>query len=307
MFTQLILPALTLLLSCYVIFAQAAMPEACERHAIKSSLDGSERNLFVCIGHKGKAPLVVLLPAWSGGFPYAQEVIDEVAKREWNLVAPMHRGPLKTNDAIGTRYVVQDVIDAISYAENQGLVNSRHIYLLGTSGGWYTALMVAAYHPELIAGVSSWAAMTNLSDWYKETKNNGQQYYKQLESALGLPELESDLYRERSPVTYLSELKKIPLDINHGIGDGHHGSVYLSHALNFFNAIAAPTDKISPQLIEELMREKSTVRENHLDNSYGAKSVLFRRHSGLTRLTVFDGTHEMVPDAAMEWFSKQSK
>ncbi len=44
-----------------------------------------------------------------------------------------------------------------------------------------------------------------------------------------------------------------------------------------------------------------------IDSTYGEKYPLFRRSSGEATVTVFQGGHELIPAAAMNWLEKQRK
>lgn len=178
------------------------------------------------------------------------------------------------------------------------------------------ALMVAAKHPELFAGVSIWAAMTNLRDWHQEMMlRTFKDYTHQLEVAFGgLPSEKPSTYWLRSPVSKTDRLKDTPIDLNAGITDGHHGTVAISHSLNFFNAICAKHDRLSVDIARKLMEGKQEqfpsneiVYRPPIDPIYGAKRVLFRRESENIRLTIFDGDHEMITDAAIDWLSHRSR
>jgi hypothetical protein len=48
-------------------------------------------------------------------------------------------------------------------------------------------------------------------------------------------------------------------------------------------------------------------KETDLDASYGRKSVLFRRKSGAARVTIFQGGHEIIPEAGLQWLAKQRR
>lgn len=118
-------------------------------------------------------------------------------------------------------------------------------------------------------------------------------------------------YVKRSPVTYLRDAVGVPLDINAGIRDGHHsGGVAISHSLRAFNLVAAPKDRISEEDIKffvEKIEVPPHLRKEVSDPTYGIKQPLFRRTSGKARVTIFDGTHEIVYKAALTWLSKQKK
>ena len=102
----------------------------------------------------------------------------------------------------------------------------------------------------------------------------------------------------------------MPLDINAGITDGHTGSVPISHSLRAFNALAGEADRLSDRQIAHFV-ETQTVPPGlefaEADPTYGAKRVLFRRQSNNVRITIFDGGHELITEAAFAWLERQEK
>ena len=101
------------------------------------------------------------------------------------------------------------------------------------------------------------------------------------------------------------------LDINAGITDGHNGSVPISHSLEAFNVLAAPKDLLTAEVIAEFVKTatvpKTLSGQASEDVSYGKKAVLFRRQSSATRVTIFQGGHEIIPGAALQWLAKQKR
>ena len=117
-------------------------------------------------------------------------------------------------------------------------------------------------------------------------------------------------HRARSPLTYLHPGLRTPLDINAGILDGHTGSVPISHTLHAFNAVAAPEDRIAEADIQHFVERAAvppSLRGDWLDPLYGDKRVLFRRASGNARVTIFDGGHEIIYEAALSWLAGNVK
>jgi len=263
-------------------------------------------------------PLLVGLHTWSGNYrqglskPYA----DWCIKKGWVLIHPHFRGHNKRPEACGSELVVADILTAVEYAKQNAKIDSSRIYMIGGSGCGYTSLLMAGRAPEIWAGVSSWVPITVLEDWYYECKQLGCEEHAGdiVNSCGGLPgqspEIEAQ-YVHRSPVTHLKNAVNVPLDINAGIRDGHHsGGVPINHSFNAFNVLTAPSDRVSDEDIKYFV-EKSEVpahlKQTISDPIYGLKKPLFRRVSGNTRLTFFDGAHAMVYEAALTWLSKQKK
>ena len=119
----------------------------------------------------------------------------------------------------------------------------------------------------------------------------------------------------RSPINSLWRAHIIPVDINAGIHDGHagepggEGSVPIGHSIRAFNEIvkaAGKLENIVPEdVIDYIEREKHLPKgyKNKItkDSSYGCH-IHLRKTSGLSRLTIFEGGHEILYDAAFTWF-----
>jgi pimeloyl-ACP methyl ester carboxylesterase len=274
--------------------------------------------LFYAPDTNEPVPLLVGLHSWSGNYrqklslPYA----DWSIKNNWVFIHPHFRGGNKKPEACGSDLVIADILTAVEYAKQNAKVDPTRIYLVGGSGGGYTALQVAGRAPDVWAGVSAWLAPTVLEDWYYQNKLIGCEEHASdiVKSCGGLPgqspEIDAE-YAKRSPVTHLINAKNLPLDINAGIHDGHdEGGVPVSHSFKAFNAVADPNDRISDGDIR-YFNDKSEVpphlRQTIDDPTYGQNKALFRKVSGKTRLTIFDGGHRMNQHAALTWVSKQKK
>ncbi|HMZ08774.1 MAG TPA: prolyl oligopeptidase family serine peptidase [Anaerolineales bacterium] len=262
------------------------------------------------------APLLVALHTWSGDYqslslPYAEWCI----KNNWVLIHPNFRGPNDHPEATGSDMAIQDILSAVDYAKKNANVDPNRIYLVGASGGGYTALMVVARDPDIWAAASVWVPITDLSAWYYQSKKIQPEYADDIVKSLGgAPgdSAEVDLaYQERSPITHLSPSITTPIDINAGIHDGHLGRVFIDHSLLAFNALADPKDQILDNDINYLVNNAQVPK--HLidpflsDPSYGVNQPLFRKQSGRVRITIFDGGHEIIFNAALTWLSMQSK
>jgi pimeloyl-ACP methyl ester carboxylesterase len=242
--------------------------------------------------------------------PYARWCIE----KGWVFIHPNFRGSNTKPDATGSELVVKDILDAVTFAKKSARVDESRIYLVGVSGGGYTSLLMAGRAPEIWAGVSAWVPISDLQAWYYEMLRPGRKSERGVaESCGGIPAPGSMAEKEclkRSPLTYLARAKGVPIDINAGINDGHTGSVPISHSLRAFNLLAAETDKLSESEIELFVNEAKVppaLQSPTLTEFYGTKKILFRRQSQRARVTIFDGGHEIVIEAALNWLSAQRK
>jgi len=259
-------------------------------------------------------PLLVGLHSWSSDYRQANKAYGLwVVEHGWHFIHPNFRGRNRTPQAMGSELAVQDILSAVAWARKQGNVDANRIYLIGASGGGYASLLMAGRAPKLWAGVSAWVPISDLVKWHAETSKRKLRYAGEIEAALGGKPLPSTPEHaqalKRSAITYMARARGVNLDINAGITDGHNGSVPISHSLEAFNALAAPKDRLSAVLIEEFVKTakvpEALRKETDLDASYGRKSVLFRRKSGAARVTIFQGGHEIIPEAGLQWLAKQ--
>jgi len=291
-------------------------PSQVKKVEIQSTADRSvQPALFYAPVAKSPVPLLVALHTWSGDYmqresiPYAEWCI----KHHWAFMHPDFRGPNSHPMATGSDYAIRDVIDAVDYAVAACKIDRRRIYLIGVSGGGYMALLMAANVPHLWAGVSSWVPIADLKAWYFESLDRKNRYAADIENSVGgVPEssaLIDSNCAQRSPLTFLNDQLQVELDINAGIHDGHEGSVPVSHAMHAFNAVALPHHGFSEEEIDSIMSTQTI--PSHLqklafhDPDYGEKRVLLRRYSNHTRLTLFEGGHEIVFKAGLRWLAKQ--
>ena len=262
-------------------------------------------------------PLIVGLHTWSGNLDQVNISFLKYAKEHnWAMIYPNFRGPNWTPEGCGSDLVVEDIVSAVEYVKSTRKIDASRIYLMGSSGGGYLSLLMASRHPEIWAGVCAWVGIADLAAWHAETKARKISYYQHLEKACGgvpgaSPEVDAQ-YKHRSAITWAQGAKRVPLSINHGIHDGHTGSVPVSHSLNFFNKIVPQDKQISDADIKYIVEREaipeSLAKNVPVDPAYGEeRKVLFRRESDNTRLTIFEGGHTCVSQAGLDWLARQVK
>lgn len=285
-----------------------------------SPLDGERQPLLSwapATARSKPTPLLVFLHSWSSDYQQDNSKwLKLCAARNWIWLHPDFRGVNQSPKACGSRYARQDVLDAIAFARKRWKVDPQRIYLAGVSGGGHMALLMAGHHPEEFSAVSAWVGPTDLAEWHRFHTTNGeaQKYAVMIEKSLGgAPGTSAGIdaeYRERSSVFHLQRVANLPVSIWAGVEDGHTGSVPIRHSLTAFNTMA--TAHGDPLISETEMRELSTLKrlmspltsDLERDQTLG-KSILLRRHSGESMITIFDGGHESYPDVAFEWLSSK--
>lgn len=262
-------------------------------------------------------PLLVALHSWSANYRQKESVIyaEWAIANNWVFIHPNFRGPNTKPQTTGSELVVGDVLSAVEYAKANARVDESRIYAVGWSGGGYLGLLLAGRAPETWAGISAWVPISDLNVWYEESRRAGTKYFRQIAASCGGHPVGDTAAaaecRKRSPFTYLERARNIPIDINHGIRDGHgRAPVPISQSLHAFNLLAASPDRFSEEEIQYFTREAQVppaLRSETTDPLYGGLRILFRRQSGSTRITVFDGAHDKNTEAAVRWLNGQRR
>lgn len=295
----------------------AAWPPAVETASFTSPADGSEqKTLFYAPPGDAPVPLLVAFHTWSGDYrqdeaPYAEWCIA----RGWAFVHPDLRGPANRPEAAGSDLACADLGGVLELAKAKRAIDPARIYAIGVSGGGMMTLLAAARMPEVWAAASAWVPVTDLAAWHTDSLARKNKYAREIERVCGgVPGASSEVdaaYASRSVIARLSRARPpFPLDINTGIHDGHTGSVPVSHAILAFNAVAAEGDRVPEPAIDAMVRGRKVPTDlgaAAADPLYASKPVLLRRTSGSTRLTVFDGGHDIVHEAGLTWLEAQRR
>lgn len=291
--------------------------------SIPSSFDGKEQMVKYIRAREKSRPLLVALHTWS--YDYTQDVSAEYFKRckarDWNCIFPDFRGANNRPEACGSEATLKDILDAVTWSQNAFDADPRRIFLTGASGGGHMSLLVAGFAPSVWTAVSAWAPISDLARWHRELKEQRLAYSEHLELSCGgspgaSPSIDRE-YTKRSPMTTLWRAHIIPTDINTGIHDGHGGkmggagSVPVGHSIRAYNELVKAAGKSGEMIPEDIITyiekeeriPKSIKSETSEDPAYG-RAILLRRTSGLSRLTLFEGGHEILYDAVFRWFEQ---
>ncbi len=276
-----------------------------------------QKALFIKAAGDEPRPLLVGLHTWSydrtnGSDKYVELCIEN----NWHFIFPDFRGDNTKPEACGSEMVVSDLEDAVAYMKNTVNVDNARVYLAGGSGGGHCSLLMAGRRPDLWTAVSSWCPISDIAAWHSECEDGGRGYAKHIEAVCGgnpsISEAAAWEAVKRSPLTWLPNVKEsgLKLDISTGIHDGHIGSVPVSQAINAFNAAASPADRISQEDIDFIVEKESVpehLKATEQDPSFGGRTIYLRKVSGNVRLTLFEGGHDLLQNAAIDWLSRQSR
>lgn len=260
------------------------------------------------------APLLVGLHTWSNDYRMGGSSLPylEWCRQEgWHFIHPDFGGPNRTPRAMGSEEAVADVVRAVLWAREHAPVDARRVYLIGVSGGGHMALLMAGRHPGLWAGVSAWCGISDIAQWHQDCRDNSrfEKYAKDIEAALGGAPDQGARRAEaarRSPVTWLSRAAAVPLDIQAGLHDGRVGSVPFSHSLRAWNVVAGPEAALPEAFIREFYdSQEAGEAPPDADPLHGRRQPVFQRAHANTRITIFEGGHEIIHAAALNWLALQ--
>lgn len=261
----------------------------------------------------GAIPLVVSLHTWSGDYQQRNEPLEAaVNERGWLYLFPNFRGRNDHPEACGSLLAQQDILDAVDQVVRDYPVDRRRIYLTGTSGGGHMTMLMAGRYPQAWTAASAWVGLSDLAAWHETQADEN--YGRMLRACCGgapgaSPAVDAE-YRQRSPLTFLSQAVGLPLDLAAGVHDGHQGSVPIRHTLDAFNCVAAAqaAEVISEEEIAQLSRPQGRLvaprPSDRVDDASFGREIHLRRQAGPARVTIFEGGHEDIASATIAWFAE---
>lgn len=302
-------------LSCIV--ADAAKPKKTvwyKEISYPCSYDDSQQKALVRFAKSDlPRPLAVVLHTWSFTHRGAHSYAKPALKHDFHVIMPNFRGSNKVGNpqAMGSDAAVSDIVDAVKWMKTQTRVDENRIYLIGGSGGGHMALLMAGRHPEIWAGVSAWCPISDLKAWceFHKGKKYGQHIIKTLNGDPRTDEAAAKEAAKRSPITYLANAKKVNLDISTGIHDGYRGSVPITETLYAFNKVVGPADAVPASHIDSLRNRRKAPAGTPAfnDPGYGKRKIHYRKISGNTRVTIFEGGHDILAEYGFSWLAHQRK
>lgn len=278
---------------------------------VTSSIDGTAQPSYIYLPATMQAgrkiPLVVLLHTWSNNLEQRFKPLEEqVANRGWLLLEPDFRGRNDHPEACGSILAQQDILDAVASVKKNYSIDKNRIYLVGFSGGGYLTMLMTALYPKNWAAASAWCGISDLTQWYDFHKSD--QYGEMMRNCFGGAPGQSDSiglqFRNRSPITWLSKSTPVPLDIAAGRSDS---IVPAGHSIRAFNMLAQASGfpVISKEEIDKIMgpdtSDIQSMGNQIFTDSILGRRIFLRRQEGKYRITIFEGIHEWMPAAAMQW------
>jgi len=292
-----------------------------EKILVTSTADGSQQPSYLIVpeGFNPKGapvPLLVSLHTWSSDVEQRHKGLEQGAeKRGWLFLLPNFRGRNDKPEACGSPLAQQDILDAVDWVLAKYPVDRRKIYLCGLSGGGHMSMLMAGRYPDRWTAVSAWVGISDLRKWheFQSASRYGQELRACCGGAPGESAAVDEQYRLRSPITWLAAAKDLSLDLAAGVHDGHKGSVPVRQTIEAFNAVAKAQGLpgVSEEEIQQISRpngrlDKPTPPDQPEKSDVG-RAIYLRRTAGKARVTIFEGGHQRLDTAALDWLGQQSK
>lgn len=266
-----------------------------------------------------KTPMLVFLHSWSSDYLQENDKwLEPTVARGWIYLHPNFRGANQSPKACGSKFARQDVLDSIDWAIKNLNVDETRLYLAGSSGGGHMSMLMSGHHPERFSAVSAWVGISNLAEWYRfhAPQKKVSKYARMISDSLGGPPGESDErdaeYKDRSPIYHIHQVGDLPVEICAGVQDGISGSVPIRQSLEPFNAVAKAhgNEQVPEKDMDYLWangRLLVPTKSDLVTDAAWSRPILLRRNSKAARVTIFQGGHESLPDAAFDWLERHQR
>lgn len=274
---------------------------------IKSSIDNHNQKAYLFKSKSNEPkPLIVSLHTWNGDYKQFDELAKICKKKDVNYIHPNFRGPNISTDACCSKLAISDIDDAITFAIKNTNVDTTKINVVGVSGGGYATLCTFMKSKHNINRFSAWNSITNLIDWYYETKQINSNYSQDILDCTGSENvLDESKAKLKSPIFWKTPKEKLSnssLHIYAGILDGIKGPVPITQSINFYNKLLsdmAVDDSLKYVSDFEIKRLKTIP---YTGRNYGLlenRTIHLKKEYNKMRITIFEGDHEMLSEFAI--------
>ncbi len=277
--------------------------------SIQSEVDGKWQPLYYWKAEKPDQPLVVVLHTWSGDYTQTNNSLAEKTKvKGWNYIHPDFRGANNHPEACGSELVIADIDQAIDWALENLPVDRDSIFVIGASGGGYATLVTYMKSRHHIRGFHAYVPISDLVAWYEESLVRDPRYAQNILDCTASEDsiLNVDEAKRRSPFfweTPWEKRKDATLHLYAGVHDGYTGSVPITHSINFYNKVLRDAGVAD---LTKLVDDQTTIRlqtrqkGEETGQFIGDREVHLYRNWKNVSLTIFEGSHEMLEDVALE-------
>jgi dipeptidyl aminopeptidase/acylaminoacyl peptidase len=178
---------------------------------------------------KGRKELPVVLLVHGG--PWTRDIwrfhpeVQWLANRGYACLQVNYRGStgygkdfLNAGDREWGGKMLNDLVDAVTWAMTEGIADPSRIAIYGNSVGGYLALLGAAFSPDIFCCAVDVGGPPNLITFINSLPSYWTPYMDLFYRRLGDPEADEDFLKSRSPL-FVADRIEIPLFIAQGAND----------------------------------------------------------------------------------------
>ncbi len=255
------------------------------------------------------APLLLDLHPWNSDWLELHEPLyRRFAGLDWHVVRPDFGGPVRASGNCCSEQVIQAIDAALAAARAAGVPEQAPLLVLGESGGGMTAACWLAKGAGRPRQVQLWGAVTDLALWQRQMAVSQPGLANEIRQCTG----GGATAASRSPVTmdYSDKLPATRVEIFAGIHDGFAGTVPPIHSVNLFRHLSAflKDDAVAlpdPAALDRVLVERTGDGAANPPLLPG-RTVHLRWQAGPVSLTLFEGGHELLPEAVMASFCRDA-
>lgn len=279
---------------------------------IPSNMDGTNQKAYYYKSpYEKKVPLIVSLHSWAGDYAQLDNELSKFAvESEFNYIHPDFRGINNTQQACGSELSMSDINDSIQYAIDHGNVDLENIFVVGGSGGAYSALCFYSATQYPINSYIVWSPITDLISWHDQSIIRKSRYWKDILNGTNSKEsLDIEEARKRSPLYRYMPESDSKLFIFSGYHDGYNDApVPVTHSLNFYNKYVDRFNGNESDYISERDIILLTAREmQETDETIERKKVFYSRKFQNAQITIFDGGHDHLYNHSIKLINENIK
>ncbi len=188
------------------------------------STDGLEIGALLYDSGERPSPVVVMVH----GGPHFQSTrgfniyAQFLASRGYTVFQPNYRGSIGRGREFKRKLHMDyggkeqdDIAEGCRWLKEEDWIDEDRIAVFGGSYGGYSAYMQIVKYPELWTTGIAWMGITDLHRMYEEGMSH---FQTGLKEQMGDPDENYELWRDRSPIEHLENIKR-PILIIHGVND----------------------------------------------------------------------------------------
>ncbi len=194
------------------------------KYVTYESVDGLEIGALLYDSSERPSPALVMVH----GGPHFQSTkgfniyVQFLASRGYTVFQPNYRGSMGRGREFKRKLHMDwggkeqdDVAEGCRWLKEKDWIDDNRIAVFGGSYGGYSAYMQMVKYPDLWSNGIAWMGITDLHRMYEEAMSH---FQTGLKEQMGDPDENYELWRDRSPIEHVENMKR-PILMIHGVND----------------------------------------------------------------------------------------